>query len=319
MLITVVLWHICAIDARLVRAAASKNALLFSSKEATSLQTGQGWPSYEGRLKLRVGEKLILLASVLEVMLEKATKYQLAELKPEDFAVIPRLNVAVAKTKVRIAGNRVLTNINWFEAKLLIQNLGSDYFMLTSSQWSKARDHLTRVSPNVEIDFITGENEWVDSLLAFPSEDGKYSARLQIPTTKKEKVPLLIEQSRVEMVQYQAKIEKYYYNTYNITKGKVTEVPKLPSFYGYIEKWDDDLGLPTKVGSDYSKSVNGSIFAVSTNYDCDEGLRALVCSKDRKADPHNPCRWFNLEAGIQPSLASPNISFRLAKHIRKQP
>lgn len=102
-------------------------------------------------------------------MPEKSPKFQMASLDPHDFVAIPNWNIAVTRTEVRTARDRVLANINWFEAKLLVQNLGPDYFMLTLSQWRKARDFLVRGYPSVEMDFATGENEWVDSLLAFPS------------------------------------------------------------------------------------------------------------------------------------------------------
>jgi len=199
-------------------------------------------------------------------MTKRILGYQLAELKLEDFITIPSLNVAIAKTKTRTADGKVLTRISWYVTKLLIQRLGSNYFLPTSAQWNKAREYLQQNYPELEKDFISGEYEWLDSLLAFPNADGNYSSRLQISSIKKGRVPLLIEQSKVERSD----------NGYVITDGKVTEVPELPLKDGYIQDWDEDLGLPTKVGENSNKKFKGAYFCIDTDYNYHEGLRALV-------------------------------------------
>ena len=233
-------------------------------------------------------------------MPEQTLQYQLAELRPEDFMVIPSLNVAIAKAKARAADGKVLTRITWYDTKLLTQSLSPNYFLPTSSQWSKSREYLQQNYPELEKDFISGEYEWVDSLLAFPSEDKTYSPRLQISGVKKGKVPLLIEQSKVERSG----------GNYVLTEGKVTEVPGLPLKSGYIQAWSEDLGLPTKVGKDPNEKFEGGYFWVNTDYDYHEGLRALLRG-----------RWlwlvrewrFSSDALWSPSHSSSDVGFRLGR------
>ncbi len=237
-------------------------------------------------------------------MPEQALQYQLSELKPEDFMVIPSLNVSIAKTKAKASDGNVLTRISWYDTKLLIQGLGSNYFLPTSAQWGGkekgARPYLQQKNSEVEKNFITGEVEWVDSLLAFPNEEGKYSPRLQISGIKKGKVPLLIEQSKVERSG----------DNYTLTKGKVTEVPELPLTDGYIQGWNDELGLPTEVGKSPNERFEGAYFWVNKDYDYYEGLRALL------RGPwgwHDRERRFDTDAIWYPSNSNSFVGFRLGR------
>jgi len=235
-------------------------------------------------------------------MPEQTLQYQLAELRPEDFMVIPSLNVAIAKAKARAADGKVLTRITWYDTKLLTQSLSPNYFLPTSSQWSKSREYLQQNYPELEKDFIIGEVEWVDSLLAFPNKERGYSPRLQLSGIKKGKVPLLIEQSKVERSG----------ESYVFTDGKITEIPELPLKSGYIQAWDKDLGLPTKVGENPSEKFEGAYFWVDTDYSYHEGLRALV---------RGPWSWHDCErrfyspAGWFPSLSSSLVGFRLGRAV----
>lgn len=229
-------------------------------------------------------------------MLRQPLRHQLAELRPEDFFVVPGLDVAITKTKARKPDGSVLRAISWYDTKMLIQSL-DNYFLPTSSQWGGkekgARPYLQRYYPELEKDFIT-EREWVDSLIALPDKEGKYSSTLQISGVKKGKVPLLIEKSKVERHGYM----------YVVTEGKVTEVPELPLETGYVQEWDDDLGLPTKVGDEPNETFEKAYFYVNTNYDYHEGLRALV-------------RWgrFRMTAVWPPSSSSPYVGFRLGRTV----
>jgi len=203
-------------------------------------------------------------------MAEASLQYQLTELKPEDFIVIPSLNASITKDSVRVATGEVFTRINWYDTKLLVRSLDSGYFLPTSSQWGGkkegARPYLEQNYPELEKKFISGVYNWVDSLLAFPNERKEYSLRLKISSIKKGKVPLLIEQSKVERSG----------DSYILSEGKVKEVPELPLKSGYIQEWDDKLGLPTKVGQNPNERFEGAYFWVDTNYSYHEGLRALI-------------------------------------------
>lgn len=229
-------------------------------------------------------------------MPEQALQYRLAEPKPEDFTPIPGLGT-ISKYKAKSADGGILTEINWYDTKLLVQGSGSDYFLPTSSQWSKAREYLQKNHPELEKDFITGAYEWVDSLLAFPDSNGKYSPRLRIPDIDKGKDPLLIEQSKVEKDG----------DSYVLTEGRVTEVPWLPLKSGYIQGWNEDFGLPSKVGETPNKRFEGAYFWVYTNYDYHEGLRALIrghwCWHDREGR-------FRTNADWDPSSSDSGVGFR---------
>jgi hypothetical protein len=233
-------------------------------------------------------------------MAKQALEYKLAELKPEDFIYIPSLNIAIAKAKARAASGGVLANISWYDTKLLTQSLGSNYFLPTSAQWSKSRRYLQQHYPELEKDFISGEYEWVDSLLAFPNEKREYSPRLQISDVKKGETPLLIEQSRVEKDG----------NDYILTEGKVIEVSELPLKSGYIQAWNEDLGLPTKVGKNPNKKFKEAYFWVNTKYSYHEGLRALLrgpwtlCGHEGRFDVH---------ANWDPSASNWGVGFRLGR------
>jgi len=228
-------------------------------------------------------------------------QYQLAELKPEDFMAVPSLNVAIAKVKARASDGKVLT-ISWHDTKLLTQNLGSNYFLLTSSQWSRASEYLQQNYPELEKDFISGEYEWVDSLLAFPNEEGQYSRRLQISGIEKGKFPILIEQSKVERSGA----------NYVLTEGKITEVSGLPLNSGYIQAWSEDLGLPTKVGNNPNERFERAYFWVNTDYNYHEGLRALI--RGRWAWQGRE-RRFNTAADWGPSVSGSDLGFRLSRAV----
>jgi len=229
-------------------------------------------------------------------MTETSLQYQLAELRPEDFTAIPSLNADIAKTKTRTSDGKVLTRIRWYDTKLLAQSLGS-YFLPTSSQWSTAREYLQQNNPELEKDFISGAYEWVDSLLAFPNKDKQYSSRLRLPEIGMGKVPLLIEQSKVERSG----------DDFVITKGKVREVPQLPLKSGYIQAWSRDLGLPTRVGEKPNEKFERAYFWVDTDYSYHEGLRALIRgrwpSDGRVGRFLTDALWF-------PSASDSNVGFR---------
>lgn len=230
-------------------------------------------------------------------MLEQDLRYQLKEPKQEDFIVIPSLNIAIAKSKARKKDGEVLTGISCYEIIMLIQSLGSQYFLPTSYQWSKSREFLKEKYPELEKDFISDKLEYVGSILAFPKENGEYSPTLQIPEIKKGKAPLLIEQLKVEK-----EGDKYI-----LKEGKVTEVPGLPLKSGYIQGWDDDLGLPTKVGEKPNSKFEGGYFDVNKDYNYHEGLRVVV----RGLWPwYDPRRRFDILVKWHPSQLS-SIGFRL--------
>ena len=220
--------------------------------------------------------------------------------------VVPSLNVAIAKAKARASDDKVLTRISWYDTKLLTQGLGSNYFLPTSAQWGGkekgARPYLQQNYPELEKDFISGECEWVDSLLAFPNEEREYSPRLRISGIKKGKVPLLIEQSKVERSG----------DNYVLTEGKVTEVSGLPLKSGYIQDWSEDLGLPTKVGNNPNERFEGAYFWVNTDYGYHEGLRALL---------RGPWYWharerrFYTAAVWSPSFSDSLVGFRLGRAV----
>ncbi len=226
--------------------------------------------------------------------------YKLLDYGPKDFVEIDDLNIAISKSKAKTADGKLLTNINWYDAKLLIQSLGPNYFLPTSSQWGKAREFLRRKHPELEQDFIYGAAEWVDSLIAFPNDEGKYSPKLQIPDIKKGKFPLLIEKSKVEKIG----------EDYIITEGKVVEVPNLPISPGFIHSWDDELGLPTKIDEEPSEEFEGAYFIINRNYEYYEGLRAIS-----RGYIIRPCyendRRFTTIANWTPYSSHSSLGFRL--------
>lgn len=241
-------------------------------------------------------------------MPEQALQYQLAELKPEDFMVVPSLNVVIAKAKARASDGKVLTRIGWYDTNLLTQSLNpsSDsitYLYPSIGEWSKARKYLQQNYPELEKDFISGECEWVDSLLAFPNSERGYSPILQIPGIKEGKVPLLINHAKVEKSG-----ESYILKEGKLTK--VTEVPELPLKSGYIQAWSEDLGLPTKVGNNPNEKFEGAYFWVDTDYIYHEGLRALI---------RGPWYWgvrarrFDTAANWDPSDSFSAVGFRLGR------
>jgi hypothetical protein len=240
------------------------------------------------------------------LMPKQVLQYQLAELEPEDFVVVPGLNFAIAKAKTRASDGKVLTRISWYETKLLAQGLDSDYFLPTASQWDKAREYLQKNHPDLEKVFLSGEYEWLDSLLAFPNEQGEYSPKLQLSGIGNGKDPLLIEQSKVERSG----------ESYVLTEGKVIEVPELPLKHGYIQAWDKDLGLPTKLGNHYDGSFEGAHFWVNTNYDYHEGLRSLFRGPWRPSHGPDVLRRFDTAATLEPSYSASVVGLRLARAIK---
>ena len=236
---------------------------------------------------------------IFTLIMNQNLDYQLAKPKSEEFIPVPGMNIALAKTKARAPDGKILRNISWYDAKLLIQDLGSNYFMPTSAEWSKAERYYYLTYPEVEMDF-TARPEWVDSLLAFPNEKGEYNPRLKIPDIKKGRVPLLIERSKVVKTSEKRCV---------IEEGRVMEVPELPLRSGYIKAWDDDLGLPTKVGENPSEEFEKAYFWLDASYG---GLRAIVrglCTQDA------PGRRFSVTATFSPSESSWKIGFRLAKRV----
>lgn len=50
----------------------------------------------------------------------------------------------------------------------------------------------------------------------------------------------------------------------------------MPLKSGYIQNWNEDLGLPTKVGKEPNERFGGAYFWVDTDYSYHEGLRPVV-------------------------------------------
>jgi hypothetical protein len=140
----------------------------------------------------------------------------------------------------------------------------------TSSQWSKAREYLRQNHPELERDFLrynaneSQENfEIVDSLITIPDKAGKYP--LKFLEGREGTAPILIEQSKVEESE-QIKAGHYYIANYIITEGKVREIPELPLANGYIQEWDEDSGLPTRVGKEPCGNFEGAYFQFFTTH-----------------------------------------------------
>ncbi|MBI2543380.1 MAG: hypothetical protein HYW24_04300 [Candidatus Aenigmarchaeota archaeon] len=217
-------------------------------------------------------------------MSERTLEYHLTELVPDDFEFIPTLNIYVAKTKAKDSDDKVITGINWYEAKLIIQRTGSCYFLLTSSQWEISRKYLLENRPELEKDFTSGESELVDSLLVLPNG---------------ERPTLLIEYAKVER----------FGDEYGLIYGNAIEVPEMPLKSGHIQAWDENLGLPVKVGITPNEGFETAYFRVNIEHSYDHGLRAVVKSH-RCLNGHK--RLYTL-TDSSPSDPNQHLSFRLGR------
>ena len=169
--------------------------------------------------------------------------------------------------------------------------------MPTLVQLDKAREHLPEGFRSEDILFA-----WTDSLLALPDKNGNYSPSLQIPEIERGKVPILIEESKVEKVD----------DRNLITEGKVIEVPELPLESGFIQEWDESLGLPTKVGENPNEKFEG-LFSIDKRYDFHEGLRAIIYGLPPLGEL---CKGRFVSACLSPSFSHRSLGFYLARVLK---
>jgi len=197
------------------------------------------------------------VANLIE--LRDSSKNELYSLKEDDFVTIPELEFKITKYAFQFEWNT-----DWYDTKLIIQGLGQEYYLPTSSEWGKASKYFK----------LSYEGEFTDSILAYPDRNGEYNYGLQIPgMPRKGTVPLLIEKSKLE------KHGKYRI----IVDGKFREIANVPSQSGYIKEYDENLGITISIGKYPIEEFDGAVHTFNQQDNgwghldgYDEGLFSIV-------------------------------------------
>ena len=238
------------------------------------------------------------------------------EQKKEDFIHIPSESFGISKTRVltkeKILESHILSRISWIETKFLDIALGYLYFLPSSGQWSKAREFLEKHYPEVEIGMITGYMEWVDTLIATPIKNGFYSRRI-IPELQKGRYPIVIEGA--------IPIQKKDEIQFNVKNARVIEFPELPVRNGYIQDWNEKLGLPTQVGNEPCQKYENAKYYFFGDAPIPDGIRAVIRSGTPvKYSLHIKSDYatrYEVLADYTPSFSYSILSCRLAMWMNK--
>jgi hypothetical protein len=211
----------------------------------------------------------------------------------EDLVFIPDLNCYVSKFKVKNVGR-----LSWYTITKSLESLG--YGLPLSREWNKVERFMNKNS--IENDFLKGPLEFTDTLLILPDERGNYSPKIYNFTHGYYNKILLVEHPKIVKFSDDLLFEK----------GEVEEVKNLPLKSGYVQEWDEDLGLPKKVGDRPNKEFFGAYFRINSDPNYGDGLRVIVRGNWTE---YKQSRRFDVRADITVDKPHPMISFRVTKKV----
>ncbi len=200
---------------------------------------------------------------------------------------VPELGISVATTKALDDRGNIIRFTGWYNPKKYAQQTG--FHFLRSREWSVTRAYSEQNHPDMERDMITGLPEVVDTLIAWPSRDGRYASNLNVNLPEgKIKVPIAIEGSYLDTSKGRNIIDG----------GEVKELPHLPSTSGILQNDIPELGL-----------IAGVYMWNNPDFNYEEGLRFVV----RGRLLGSLVRRFDANANWWPSYPHWVLGFRPAR------
>lgn len=203
---------------------------------------------------------------------------------PENFELIPATGSHVYTSKTIDYGGETITDLTGYDEIRMAQALGLN--PTSSSEWGKSRKHFQehpeqefagRTGADIEKEYISDEVERTSTLLAFRKENGDFA----------EDVHDLLKDAgfdgRIALIDF-----PYVQEDSDIfmpsPRTRIVDVSgNLPSKDGHIQNYDNDLGIPTKVGGEAGPDYYGAYFWIVP-----EGTRQLRRSR---------WEWHHREAG----------------------
>ena len=213
-----------------------------------------------------------------------------------EYEAIPEIGLYVARVFAHDEKGKPVFNASWYDAKLWTQERG--LVLPTCRQWLKALDHFL-LRAHDDIDYRTIFDlmsyfpiEAVDSLIAWPNQDGKYASNLD-PRPDFGKYPLLVEGSFVEK----------YKDRYIVQGGTRIQLDNL--LIGNRAQNDiPELGIRKD-----SPLYTGRIFVGKDEGEIREGMFAIGCGGLESEYPPE------IHANITPSHSNIIHSFRTARNL----
>lgn len=231
---------------------------------------------------------------------------------PNNFKYNKKLGLYIYPTEAQYENGEIITNVDFFQAFKLAEQHG--LVIPTSAQRGEERERMQKLDEEAgrsyddeesqERSYITGVAEFTGSLLAFV--DGDYPEVVCDLLRKKigkkpSKNVFLIDVDAVDTDN-----GKEY-----ISSGTVSDVTEIdgnpfPKYDGYIQEFNGELGLPTKLGDEPRDEYHGAYFWVIP-----EGVRATLRGYWYGSASDLGGR-FGVGAGYGPSVSAPNLGFRVA-------
>lgn len=209
------------------------------------------------------------------------------DIAPEKFRYNKKLGIYLYPEKSSYESGETITDVHFSQASKLAEQHG--LVIPTLAQWGNERERLRKLDEkagrsyddreSLERDYIRGEVEFTGSILDFTG-----------------KTPVLWEGFRIEGERF--------------TGGKRTDVKWLPKHSGYIQDFDEELGLPTKLGDEPRDEYHGACYWVVTP----GGVRTTLRGGDW--GPNLGSR-FNVDASYEPSVSDSRMGFRVASENGK--
>ena len=220
-------------------------------------------------------------------------------IKPEDF-IKTDSGIWVDIYNFPDENGRPKTRINWYDSKLTAKQYG--LILPTSNEWGDARKYLQENDTEKEKLFISGPSNWIDSLIVFPKNKqyprGVEDLLKDLLGSKVSKYPIIMERTDVEKDG-----DNYVLLKSPDTKSHILQ--DLPLKDGYIQDWNDNLDLPTKVGSKPNPEYFGTYYWVTS-----QGIRPVL--RGRWFWLPHVRRRFDMDAAWGPLDSREDVGFRLA-------
>jgi len=225
----------------------------------------------------------------------------------EKFVLVPATGSHVYTSKTVDYRGKPIKNLTGYDEIRMAQALGLN--TTSSAEWGKSRryfqDHpdqefAGKRGADIEKDFISRFVERTSTLLAFRGDSGDFA----------EDVHDLLKDAgfdgKIALIDFPYVQEESDIFIPGNPRMRIVDVSdKLPSKDGHIQAYDDDLGMPTKVGEEPNPDYYGAYFRIRP-----EGTRQII-----RCGWHWPLhedRRFDVLAHWEPSRSDSHVASRLS-------
>lgn len=208
-----------------------------------------------------------------------------------NFVLIPATGSHVYISKTCNHKGDTITDLTGYDSIRMAQSLGLN--ITSSSEWGKSREYFQRnpgkvfagrTGADIEKEYTLGELERTSTLLAFRADNGDFPEDV---------LDLLKEAgfdgriALIDLPYVQEKADIFIPSP----RTRIADVSgRLPLVNDYIQTYDEDLGIPTKVSGEPKLGYHGAYFWIVP-----EGTRQIIRSH------WNGSTRFNVYASLGPS------------------